>query len=152
MICKMDCSIRVSCSFAKFSCQKFSVQFKPAPIMLEILPISYSFQNFPKILPIILLIITYYSHKILCMQVILELDDCSIRVYRSFAEHIQYSSSFSHNHLIHALNYFYQVGQYSKHHAQKRPYILKLCLRVSNYSRIILSKMFTYIILKFMPA
>ena len=27
--------------------------------------IYYSFQNFPKILPIILLIITYYSHKIL---------------------------------------------------------------------------------------
>ena len=28
------------------------------------------------------------------MQVILELDDCSIRVYRSFAEHIQYSSKY----------------------------------------------------------
>ena len=86
---------------------------------------------------------TYYSHKILCMQVILELDDCSIRVYRSFAEHIQYSSSFSHTHLIHALNHCYQVGQYLKH-AQKPPNILKLCLRVSYYSGIILSRMFTY--------
>ena len=78
------------------------------------------------------------------MQVILDLGDCSIRVYRSFAEHIQYSSSFSHNHLIRALNHCYQVGQYLKHHAQKRPNILKLCLRVSYYSGIILSKMFTY--------
>ena len=78
------------------------------------------------------------------MQVILELDDCSIRVYRSFAEHIQYNSSFSHDHLIHALNHCYQVGQYLKHHAQKRPKILKLCLRVSHNSGIILSKMFTY--------
>ena len=65
------------------------------------------------------------------MQVILELDDCSIRVYRSFAEHIQYSSSFSHNHLIRAINHCYQVGQYLKHHAKKPPKILKLCLRVS---------------------
>ena len=78
------------------------------------------------------------------MQVILELDDCSIRVYRSFAEHIQYSSSFNHNHLIRALNHWYQVGQYLKHHAHKRPKILKLCLRVSYNSGIILSKMFTY--------
>ena len=61
-----------------------------------------------------------------------------------FAEHIQYSSSFSHNHLIRALNHCYQVGQYLKHHAQKRPKILKLCLRVSYNSGIILSKMFTY--------
>ena len=78
------------------------------------------------------------------MQVILELDDCSIRVYQSFAEHIQYSCSFSYNHLIRALNHCYQVGQYLKHHTQKRPKILKLCLRVSYNSRIILSKMFTY--------
>ena len=78
------------------------------------------------------------------MQIILDLGDCSIRVYRSFAEHIQYSSSSSHNHLIRALNHCYQVGQYLKHHAQKRPNILKLCLRVSYYSGIILSKMFTY--------
>ena len=78
------------------------------------------------------------------MQVILELDDCSIRVYRSFAEHIQYSSSFNHNHMIRALNHCYQVGQYLKHHAHKRPKILKLCLRVSYNSGIILSKMFTY--------
>ena len=61
-----------------------------------------------------------------------------------FAEHIQYSSSFSHNHLIRALNYYYQVGQYLKHYAQKRPKILKLCLRVSYNSGIILSKMFAY--------
>ena len=60
------------------------------------------------------------------------------------AEHIQYSSSFSHNHQIHALNNCYQVGQYLKHHAQKRPKILKLCLRVSYNSGIIFSKMFTY--------
>ena len=33
--------------------------------MLEILPISYSFQHFPKKLPIIPFIVTYYSHKIL---------------------------------------------------------------------------------------
>ena len=78
------------------------------------------------------------------MQIILELDDCSIRVYRSFAEHIQYSSSFSYNYLIPALNHCYQVGQYIKHHAQKKPKILKLCLRVSYNSGIILSKMFTY--------
>ena len=82
------------------------------------------------------------------MQVILDLGDCSIssiRVYRSFAKHIQYSSSFCHtDHLIRALNHCYQVGQYLKHHAQKRPNILKLCLRVSYYSGIILSKMFTY--------
>ena len=81
------------------------------------------------------------------MQVILELVDCSIRVYGSFAKHmmhIQYSSSFRHNHLIRALNHCYQVGQYLKHHVQKRPKILKLCLRVSYNSRIILSKMFTY--------
>ena len=78
------------------------------------------------------------------MQIIQELDDCSIRVYLSFAEHIQYSSSFSHNHLIRAINHCYQVGQYLKHHAQKRPKILKLCLRVSYISGIILSKMFTY--------
>ena len=45
---------------------------------------------------------------------------------------------------MHALNHCYQVGQYLKHHAQKRPKILKLCLRVSNNSGIILSKMFTY--------
>ena len=77
------------------------------------------------------------------MQIILELYDCSIRVYRSFAEHIQYSSSFSRNHLIRALNHCYQVGQYLKHHAQERPKILKLCLRVSYNSGIILSKMFT---------
>ena len=51
------------------------------------------------------------------MQVILELNDCSIRVYRSFAEHIQYS----HNHLIRALNHCYQVGQYLKHHALEQP-------------------------------
>ena len=50
-----------------------------------------------------------------------------------FAEHIQYSSSFSHNHLIRALNHRYQVGQYLRHHAQKRPKILKLCLRVYVY-------------------
>ena len=47
-----------------------------------------------------------------------------------------------------ALNRCYQlqVGQYLKHmhHAQKRPKILKLCLRVSYHSGIILSKMFTY--------
>ena len=81
------------------------------------------------------------------MQVILELDDCSIRVYRSFVEHmmyIHYSSSFSHNHPIRALNHCYQVKQYLKHHAQKRPKILKLCLQVSYNSGIILSKMFTY--------
>ena len=79
------------------------------------------------------------------MHVILELDDCSISVYRSFAEHIQYSSSFSHNHPIRALNHCYQVGQYYfEHHAQKRPKILNLCLRVSYNSGIILSKMFTY--------
>ena len=42
------------------------------------------------------------------------------------------SSSFSHDHLIRALNHCYQVGpQYLKHHTQKRPKILKLCLRVS---------------------
>ena len=52
--------------------------------------------------------------------------------------------SYSHNHLIRALNHCYQVGQYLKHHAQKRPKILKLCLRVSYNSGIILSKMFTY--------
>ena len=74
-------------------------------------------------------------------QVTLELDDCSIRVYRSFAEYIQYSSSFSHTHLIRTLTHCYQVGQYLKHHAPK---ILKLCLRVSYNSGIILSKMFTY--------
>ena len=50
-----------------------------------------------------------------------------------------YSSSFSHNHLIHALNQCYQVGQYLKHYAQKQPKILKLCLRVSYNSGIILS-------------
>ena len=57
-------------------------QNRPAPIMLEILPIILSkiSQKFcPLSLPIIL--IKYV--------VILELDDCSIRVYRSFAEHIQ---------------------------------------------------------------
>ena len=45
-----------------------------------------------------------------------------------------------------ALNHCYQLqfGQYLKHHAQKRPKILKLCLRVSYISGIILSKMFTY--------
>ena len=67
------------------------------------------------------------------------------------AEHIQYSSSFSHNHLIRALNHCYQVGQYLKHHAQKRPKILKLYLRVSYNSGIILSKCLP-IILKIMPA
>ena len=61
-----------------------------------------------------------------------------------FAVQTQYSSSFSHNHLIRALNHCYQGGQYLKHHAQKRPKILKLCLRVSYNSGIILSKMFTY--------
>ena len=60
-----------------------------------------------------------------------------------FAEHIQYSSPFSHNHLICSLNHCYQVETYM-HHAQKRPKILKLCLRVSYNSGIILSKMFTY--------
>ena len=61
------------------------------------------------------------------MQVILELNDCSIRVYRSFGRAhpiIIYSSSFSHNYLMHALNHCYQVGQYLKHHAQKRPKIM----------------------------
>ena len=33
---------------------------------------------------------------------------------------------------------------YLKHHAQKQPKILKLCLRVSYNSGIILSKMLTY--------
>ena len=61
-----------------------------------------------------------------------------------FAVHIQYSLSFSHDHLIRALNHCYQVGQYLKHHAQKLPKILKLCLRVSYNFGIILSKMFTY--------
>ena len=36
---------------------------RPAPIMVEILPIILS--RISQILPIILLIITYYSHKIL---------------------------------------------------------------------------------------
>ena len=47
---------------------------------------------------------------------------------------------------MHALNHCYQlqVGQYLKHHAQKQPKILKVCLRVSYNSVIILSKMFTY--------
>ena len=49
-----------------------------------------------------------------------------------------------HNHLIRALNHCYQVGQHLKHHAQKQPKILKLCLRVSYNSGIILSKMFAY--------
>ena len=64
-----------------------------------------------------------------------------------FAEHIQYSSSFSHNHLIRALNQLsFQVGQYLKHHAaaQKLPKILKIMLAISYNSGIILSKMFTY--------
>ena len=61
------------------------------------------------------------------------------------AEHIQYnSSSFNHKHLIRALNHCYQVGQYLKHHAQKRPKImLASILRIYN-SGIILSKMCTY--------
>ena len=47
---------------------------------------------------------------------------------------------------MHALNHCYQlqVGQYLKHYAKKRPKILRLCLRVSYNSGIILSKMFTY--------
>ena len=46
---------------------------------------------------------------------------------------------------MHVLNHCYQVvGQYLKYHAQKRPKILKLCLRVSYNSGIILSKVFTY--------
>ena len=64
------------------------------------------------------------------------------------AKHIQYSSSFSANHLTRALNHCYQVGQYLKHHAQKQPKILKLCLRVSYNSGIILLP----IILKIMLA
>ena len=63
--------------------------------------------------------------------------------YIDFAEHIQYSSSFSHYHLIRALNHCYRVEQYLKH-AQKQPKTLKLCLRVSYNPGIILSKMFTY--------
>ena len=50
-----------------------------------------------------------------------------IEVYRSFWQRIyinNYSSSLSHNYLIHALNHCYQVGQYLKHHAQKRHKIL----------------------------
>ena len=82
------------------------------------------------------------------MQVILELDDCSIRVYRSSC---RAHPIYSHNHLICALNHCYQVGQYLKHHAQKRPKILKLYLRVSYNSGIILSKCLP-IILKIMPA
>ena len=81
------------------------------------------------------------------MQVILELDDCSIRVYRflqSISNNYIYSSSFSHYHMICALNHCYQVGQYFKQYAQKRPKILKLCLRISYNSGIILSKTFTY--------
>ena len=122
-----------------------SIVCRPVPIMLIILPIILS-KNFAHHL----LIITYYSHKILLtilMQVILELNDCSIRVYQSFWQSTSnnYSSSFSHNYLMHALNHCYQVaGQYLKHHAQKRPKILKLCLRVSYNFGIILLKVFIY--------
>ena len=56
------------------------------------------------------------------------------------AEHIQYSSSFSH-HLICALNHCYQAEQYLKHHTLKQPKILNYACY--NYG-IILSKMFTY--------
>ena len=38
--------------------------------------------------------------------------------------------------------YQLQIEQYLKHHAQKRPKILKLCLQVSYNSGIILSKIF----------
>ena len=77
------------------------------------------------------------------MQVILELDDCSIRVYRSFAEHIQYSSSFTEpqpsdtctKSLLLSWTVFKTL-------CPKKD--LKLCLRVSYNSGIILSKMFTY--------
>ena len=61
-----------------------------------------------------------------------------------FAEPSNNSSSFSHSHLIPALNHCNQVVQYLKHHVQKGPKILKLCLRVSHNSGIILSKIFIY--------
>ena len=60
-----------------------------------------------------------------------------------FAEHIHIAPP-STTTILHALNHCYQVGQYLNHHAQKQPKILKLCLRASYNSGIILSKMFTY--------
>ena len=71
------------------------------------------------------------------MQVILELDDCSIRVYIDLLQSTSNIAPPSAT-TIRALNHCYQVGQYLKHHAQKRPKILKLCLRVSYNSGIIL--------------
>ena len=100
------------------------------------------FPKFPKNLPNNLLIITYHCHEILLtilrMQVILELNDCSIKVYRSFgracAHPIIYSSSFCHNYLMHALiSHCYQFASWTVFETSclKRPKILKLCLGVS---------------------
>ena len=66
-----------------------------------------------------------------------------------FAEHIQYSSSFSHNHLIRVLNHCYQVGQYMylKHHAQND---LKFYNYACEYPELFFQKCLP-IILKIMP-
>ena len=45
--------------------EEMIIRVRPMPISYARNFTYYSFQNFPKILPIILLIITYYSHKIL---------------------------------------------------------------------------------------
>ena len=58
-----------------------------------------------------------------------------------FAEHIQYSSSKPSDTCTKSLLSSWTVFETS---CPKRPEILKLCLRVSYNSRIILSKMFTY--------
>ena len=76
------------------SCNQISTRLEP--IMLKNLPISYSFPNFPKFLPIILFLFPWHHQLFLSQcrsdQIYIVTDcinrmfDCSIRVFRSFCK------------------------------------------------------------------
>ena len=146
------------CSGTSFNC--FANRL--VPIMLEMLPIVPSSTS-QKIYPLFLFyafIITYYSHKILLA--ILHAGSsgvkccwCSsktstVRAALLLTVLLEYIDLFGRIQptappsATRALNHCHQVWQYSKHHAQKGPKILKLCLWASYNSGIIPSKMWTY--------
>ena len=130
-------------------CSKFYLLFLPA------LPKKFTHYSYFMLSSLPIILIKFFW--LYCMQVLLELSVAGAAVKRVLwgaalllTVLLEYIDLFGRIQptappsATRALNHSHQVWQYSKHHAQKGPKILKLCLWASYNSGIIPSKMWTY--------